>query len=356
MKKELINFYSNKKVLVTGHSGFKGSWLCKILNLLGSEVFGISLPPENDSLFFKIGIDKFVSSFFFDISDFELMDKTINKIKPDIIIHMAAQPLVIESYLNPLKTYQTNIMGTVNICEIIRNMNSKLSFINVTTDKVYENIESMNKYCEDDTLNGRDPYSNSKSCSDIITQSYIKCFFNENISASICRSGNVIGGGDYCKNRIVPDIFRSIINGKVISVRSPNSIRPYQHVLEANIMYLIIAMEQYNNKEKSSSYNISPDDESITTTLELVNKFKEINKNINITIEANDYTFHESNLLLISNKKIKKIFNWIPFLNINESVALTNEWYMSDINNLDMVNITNSQINFYLDRIGKYKW
>ena len=252
-----LSFYRNKKVLVTGHTGFKGSWLCKMLLDAGAEVTGYSMGlPTTPSLFEIAKIEKDIVSVKGDIRDYSLLKNVYDTVKPDIVFHLAAQPIVRDSYENPAYTYETNVMGTVNILECIRQNECTRSFLNVTTDKVYKNKEWIWGYREDEEINGYDPYSNSKSCSELITASYKNCFLEKkNVSVSTARAGNVIGGGDFASNRIIPDCIRAAIEKKDIVVRNPSSIRPYQHVLEPLYAYFIIAAMQYQDM----TYCKSPD-------------------------------------------------------------------------------------------------
>lgn len=245
-----MSFYKGKTVLITGHTGFKGSWMCKLLSMAGAKVIGYSLnPPTTPSLFELSGVEKEIVSVIGDIRDLAKLNETMQKYRPEIVIHMAAQPIVRESYAEPVYTYETNVMGTVNICEAVRLCDSVKSFVNVTTDKVYKNNEWEWGYRENDALDGYDPYSNSKSCSELVTSSYIKSFFyNRDIAVSTCRAGNVIGGGDFAKDRIIPDCVRAMEAKQEITVRNPYSTRPYQHVLEPVVTYLVLAMKQYEDK------------------------------------------------------------------------------------------------------------
>lgn len=272
---ELEKFYKGKSVLVTGHTGFKGSWLIRILTLSGAKVTGYSLnPPTDPSLFQIAGLEKTVNSVIGDIRDLEGLKKVFHQAKPEIVFHLAAQPIVRDSYKNPAYTYETNVMGTVNILECVRTADSVKSFLNVTTDKVYENKEWEYGYRENDSLDGYDPYSNSKSCSELITHSYQKSFFADGGCAiSTSRAGNVIGGGDFANDRIIPDCIRAASRGKDIIVRNPFSTRPYQHVLEPLAMYLTIAMKQYEDKAYEGYYNVGPDDRDCITTGQLVDLF-----------------------------------------------------------------------------------
>ena len=258
-----LNFYKGKNVFVTGHTGFKGSWLCKILSDAGANVTGYSLgPPTEPDLFSISEIEKNINSVIGDINDYEKLKTAFDKSKPEIVFHLAAQPLVRESYKDPAYTYRTNVMGTVNILECVRNSNCVRSFLNVTTDKVYKNKEWEWGYRENEELDGFDPYSNSKSCSELVTHSYINSFFNNDDppAVSTARAGNVIGGGDFAADRIIPDCVRAMQEGKEIILRNPNSTRPYQHVLEPLSVYMMIAEKQYENKKYASSYNVGPDE------------------------------------------------------------------------------------------------
>lgn len=253
MKDFDFNFYKGKKVLVTGHTGFKGAWLCRILLGLGAEVTGYALePPTDPELFGLLDLEKNMNSVKGDIRDLSRLSGVLKETQPEIVLHLAAQPIVRESYANPVYTYETNVMGTVNILEAVRNAGSVASFLNVTTDKVYKNNEWEWGYRETDELDGYDPYSNSKSCSELVTHSYEKAFLKEaGIAVSTARAGNVIGGGDFAVDRIIPDCVRAMADGREIAVRNPHSTRPYQHVLEPLGAYLMIAGVQYQDSSKS---------------------------------------------------------------------------------------------------------
>lgn len=350
MSKILNEFYSNKKVFITGCTGFKGSWMTQMLILLGAKVSGYALEPEEESLFNLLKLKNKIDLTIGDVRDYKKMEKAFIKAQPDIVIHMAAQPLVLESYNNPVYTYDVNMMGTVNICNIIRKSTSKLSFLNVTTDKVYLNIETDVPYKEEDRLNGYDPYSNSKSCSELITSSYKKCFYNNtNIVSSTCRSGNVIGGGDFSENRIIPDSFRYLSNNKNVLIRNPNSIRPYQHVLEPIFVYLKICMMQYLDKKYSSEYNVGPDKSDCLKTIELVQLFcKYWEKDNSFEVKPNNSQRHEANLLMLDNTKIKKILNWKPVWHKEKAIQKTVIWYKKLIENEQIIETTNQQIMEFL--------
>ena len=257
-----LNLYRGKRVLVTGHTGFKGSWLCILLNKLGAEVTGYSLAPSTNPALFEIAeIDKICHSVIGDIRDFDHLKQTFEEARPEIVLHLAAQPIVRDSYKQPRYTYETNVMGTVNVMECLRNCPSVRSFLNVTTDKVYLNREWAWGYREDEMLDGFDPYSNSKSCSELVTHSYKSSFFADGeIAISTARAGNVIGGGDFANDRIVPDCVRAAIAHQEIIVRNPYSTRPYQHVLEPLFAYLMICAKQFEDGKFAGWFNVGPDD------------------------------------------------------------------------------------------------
>lgn len=273
-----IGFYKGKRVFITGHTGFKGSWMCKLLIEAGAEVTGYALkPPTDPSLFEMCSLASRMNSVIGDVRDLPHLKQVFDEVQPEIVIHMAAQPIVRDSYKEPVYTYDVNVMGTVNILECVRLSDSVKSFLNVTTDKVYLNKEWLWGYREDEELNGFDPYSNSKSCSELVTSSYKNSFFyDKDIAISTARAGNVIGGGDFANDRIIPDCIRAAAENREIIVRNPFSTRPYEHVLEPVIAYLIIAKEQYGNKEKyEGNYNVGPDETDCWTTGDLVTLFCE---------------------------------------------------------------------------------
>ena len=347
-------FYKNKKILITGHTGFKGSWLLKILDTYNADITGYSLkPPTHPNLYETLNIN--ITDINADIRDYDNLFNVMKETQPEIVIHMAAQPIVLEGYNNPKKTYETNINGTINICESIRKTGSVKSFINVTTDKVYENKETQKHYNEEDKLNGYDPYSNSKSCSDIITQSYYKSFFKEiGISASTIRSGNVIGGGDFAPERIIPDCIKAGLKNETIKIRNPNSIRPYQHVLEPLNLYLKVAMEQYKKQKYSGAYNIGPNKEDCISTENLVKIFCKYWKE-NLKYAKNNINGpYEAKYLQLDSTKIKKIFNWKPTWNIEKSIEKTVEWAKAFQKNPDTNSILTKQIEEFQKKL-RYK-
>lgn len=322
-----LSFFKNKKIFITGHTGFKGAWLTKILLTAGADVTGYALLPPKESLFNICAFKRKINNNIGDIRDYKKLKKVFDRARPEIVIHMAAQPLVIESYNNPAYTYETNVMGTVNILECVRQSGSVKSFLNVTTDKVYENKERSIGYKENETLNGYDPYSNSKSCSELVTDSYKKSFFADSKTAiSTARSGNVIGGGDFSDNRIIPDCIRAVLNKQKITVRNPQSIRPYQHVLEPLFAYLLIAQKQYANKKFADCYNVGPNDKDCVNTEKLVKIFCDEWDGADYKIAKSNIKFHEAGFLKLNNSKIKKTLGWSPRWNIEDAIQKTVEW------------------------------
>lgn len=348
----LSNYFKGKKVLVTGQTGFKGSWLCKILDMLGSKTYGYSLEaPTDPNLYGIINADAFVISKYADVRDFHSMKDFFVDVQPEIVIHMAAQPLVRDSYKDPKYTYETNVMGTVNVLECVRLNKCVKSFLNVTTDKVYENKEWDYGYREIDPLNGHDPYSNSKSCSDIITSSYRKSFFEDDrCSISVARAGNVIGGGDFAHERIVPDCVRAATSGSLIRLRNPLSIRPYQHVLEPLFGYLSIIKSQAEDPCKAGSYNIGPEYSDCITTGELATIFCDMwGKGLEWKTTELEGP-HEATFLKLDNSLIKSKIGFSPKWNIKTAVRKTVEWTEVWMINGDVMSCMESQINEYIGR------
>ena len=348
-----LSFYKDKTVLVTGHTGFKGSWMCKVLSMNGAKVVGYATePPTTPSLFETAKIGDSIISVIGDIRDLNKLNETMQRYCPEIVIHMAAQPIVRESYMNPVYTYETNVMGTVNICEAVRLCDSVKSFVNVTTDKVYLNKEWEWGYRENDVLDGYDPYSNSKSCSELVTSSYKKSFFNNrDIAVSTCRAGNVIGGGDFAPDRIIPDCVRAMENGTDIIVRNPYSTRPYQHVLEPVVTYLVLAMRQYIDHSIADCYNIGPDDCDCVETGELVDIFcKAWDDGASWKNVAEANAPHEANFLKLDCSKIKRAINWAPRWHITDAIEKVVEWSKAYIGGENVNSVMEKQIKEYLDK------
>lgn len=323
-----FDFYKDKTVLVTGHTGFKGTWLCRMLKMAGAEVVGYALKPqEGENLFSLSDIQKDICSIEGDIRDFTHLRSVFLEHRPEIVFHLAAQPIVRESYEKPVYTYETNVMGTVNLLECVRTVPGVKSVLNVTTDKVYENKEWNWGYRETDTLDGYDPYSNSKSCSELVTHSYKKAFLDTlGVAVSTARAGNVIGGGDFAKDRIIPDCIRAAMKKEEIIIRNPFSIRPFQHVLEPISAYLMIAEQQAENFEKQGYYNVGPQENDCITVGELADLFCQawgdgVNwKNIQ------ERGPHEAAYLKLDCSLIKNKIGWKPKWNIDTAVEKTVEW------------------------------
>lgn len=350
-----LSFYKNKSVLVTGHTGFKGSWMCKMLVNTGARVTGYALEaPTNPNLFELCHLSEKMNSIIGDIRDLEHLRKVFEEVQPEIVIHMAAQPIVRDSYREPVYTYDVNVMGTVHVLDCIRTTLSVKSFVNVTTDKVYLNREWAWGYRENEELNGFDPYSNSKSCSELVTSSYQKSFFaDKTVAITTARAGNVIGGGDFANDRIIPDCIRAAQDGQDIIVRNPYSTRPYQHVLEPVAAYLMIAQAQYENKSLAGNYNVGPDDTDCWTTGDLVTLF--CNKwnllmGTNITWKnVHDGGPHEANFLKLDCSKMKSTFGWKPHWNVEMTMEKIVEWTKVYFAGKDISGCMNKQIEEYLN-------
>ncbi|MBR2565040.1 MAG: CDP-glucose 4,6-dehydratase [Paenibacillus sp.] len=345
-----LSFYKDKTVLVTGHTGFKGSWMSVMLVNAGAKVIGYSSCSKNETRLFDLcGIKDQITHIKGDVRDLDHMLKVFEEHKPEIVIHLAAQPIVRLSYKEPVETYSTNVMGTVNICEAVRLTESVRSFLNVTTDKVYANKEWEWGYRENEPLDGYDPYSNSKSCSELVTHSYKNSFFaDDRVAVSTARAGNVIGGGDFAVDRIVPDCIRAAIKGEDIVVRNPYSTRPYQHVLEPVYAYLMIAAMQYQDGEYASWYNVGPDDQDCFQTGALADLFvkhwgdgvKWINKYAGGP--------HEANFLKLDCSKLKKTFDWAPHWNLETAIEKTVEWSKVWVNGGNVREVMDRQINEFI--------
>lgn len=321
-------YYKDRTVLVTGHTGFKGSWLCAMLELAGAKVVGYALPPqEGDNLFTLSGVAQEMHSIEGDVRDLEHLRKVFEEHHPEVVFHLAAQPIVRESYRDPVGTYETNVMGTVNVFECARSVSGVRSVLNITTDKVYENKEWSWGYREIDPLDGYDPYSNSKSCSELVTHSYKKSFFdNMDIAISTARAGNVIGGGDFAQDRIIPDCVRAAVTGADIILRNPYAIRPFQHVLEPLYAYLLIAAEQAQDCSKQGYYNVGPAEADCITVGELATLFCEAWQEGVRWKNVSDEGPHEASFLKLDCSLIQRVFGWRPMWDIERAVEKTVEW------------------------------
>ena len=326
----LKNKFKNKKIIITGHTGFKGSWLAFWLKILGAKIVGLSDEVLTYPSNFKVlGLDKLIDSRKVDIRDLEKVKKTIQSIKPDFIFHLAAQSLVKKSYDKPLKTFTTNSIGTLNILETLKFLKKKCTVILITSDKSYKNLEINRGYFENDLIGGNDPYSGSKGAAELIINSYVKSFFKDKkINLAIARAGNVIGGGDWLKDRIIPDCFKSWGKNKSINIRNPKSTRPWQHVLDVLRGYIILAIKLNDPKLHGEVFNFGPKNNQNKNVLELVKEIKRNWSNAKWKINKNSKLKNkESNLLKLNSDKAKKYLNWSPILNFKESVNLTSNWY-----------------------------
>lgn len=352
-----FEIYKGRKVLVTGYTGFKGSWLCLLLHKLGADVYGYALqPPTNPSLFKEANIDELTTSFIGDIRDYEKLSGILQKVQPEIVIHMAAQPLVRESYKNPIDTYSTNVMGTVNLLEACRHTKSVKSIVNVTTDKCYENREWHWGYRENEPMGGYDPYSNSKGCSELVTSSFRNSFFNPNsysthgVALASARAGNVIGGGDWAEDRLIPDFIRSITKGEKVKIRSPFAIRPWQHVLEPLTGYLLLAAKLFTDGPAyAQGWNFGPDDSDAKNVEWITNSICTLwGDNAAFEIDTNPQP-HEANYLKLDCSKSKAELGWFPKWDIETTLKSIVDWNKDFISNENIRTVTENQIDQYFD-------
>lgn len=344
-------FWKNKRVLITGHTGFKGSWLCLWLEHLGADVTGFSLPPPTSPNLFTIAdVAQGITSVIGDIRNFNELQSVVNEHNPDIVIHMAAQPLVRYSYREPVETYATNVMGTVNLLEAVRQNGNVRAVVNVTTDKCYENREWQWGYRENDTLGGHDPYSNSKACSELVTSAYRKSFFarvedKQQIGLASARAGNVIGGGDWAEDRLIPDIFRSFVENKAVEIRNPEATRPWQHVLEPLSGYLLLAQKLYESPSSyAEGWNFGPDESDVKPVKwiadYLVSAWPEpASWNHNRQPQP-----HEANFLRLECDKAKERLGWTPHWDLKKGLTETVNWYKAYRDRKNMREVTISQI------------
>ncbi len=342
-------------MFITGHTGFKGSWLCRILINAGAVVTGYSLPaPTEPNLFSLAGLTENMTSIIGDIRDRDKLMKAFYAAQPETVFHLAAQPIVRDSYKDPASTYETNVMGTVNILECVRALQTPVrSVVIITTDKVYENKNWAWGYRENDSLDGRDPYSNSKSCAELVTHSYVQSFFADSPAAvSTVRAGNVIGGGDFANARIIPDCVRAAQAGQSIIVRNPFSIRPYQHVLDALFAYLLISQRQCEGKNLAGWYNIGPDDSGCVTTGELVDLFcRAWGNSLTWENHSEPDAPHEDNFLKLDCSKLKTTFGWKAIWDVKTAIEKTVEWTKSWTENNDVRAVMDRQIQKFTNEI-----
>ncbi len=344
-----INFWKNKKVFITGNTGFKGTWLTKILLQKNAIVKGYSSKIEKKSMFNLLNLKNKIKFDKGDIRNYKTLFNSINDFDPDVIFHLAAQPLVSEAKKYPLETISTNIIGTTNLLDILKFSKKRKSIVIVTTDKCYQEGIINQKFSENDKLGGDEIYSASKASCELITYSYNKSFFSNysKVGLATARSGNVIGGGDWSLNRLVPDIFKSIIKKKKLEVRNPNHVRPWLHVLDPLYGYMILAEKLYKfPKEYSSSWNFGPNGKP-NSVIEVLDSFKKFTQ-LEFTIKnSKKNNFYESSYLILNSYKSKKYLKWKPLLNTNDSVRLCAEWLNDYINQKNMNQVTDKQINYY---------
>ena len=353
------NHFKNKKVLITGHNGFKGTWLSLIMIFFGAKVIGCGLKKKNDTKFFKFLSDKLYKSHYINICEYNKFSKIINTEKPEFIFHLAAQALVFDSYKSPEYTFKNNIISSINLLEILRKYKKKVSVVFITSDKVYKNIEKLSGYNENSILGGEDPYSASKSSIEIILNAYIKSYFlkSNKIKISIARAGNVIGGGDWSKNRVIPDLIKSYFNKKKFLIRNPKSERPWQHVLDPLVGYILIIINLNNGKlDNGEIFNFGPTKKNTVNVgkLSLI-LGKELRKNngYKLKLEKNKSNLKETNILRLDSTKAKRLLNWKCNLNINNSLKFTSDWYTFYYKNKSKNKILDysiSQIQIYFDK------
>lgn len=348
-------FFRNKRIFITGHTGFKGAWLCAVLAQCGADVTGFALPPAGEeNLYTLAGIEKQIRSVFGDIRDFAALKAAFDAARPEIVIHLAAQPIVRESYRDPIGTYHTNVMGTVHLLECVRRSDCVRSFLNVTTDKVYQNNRWPWGYRETDRLNGFDPYSNSKSCSELVTESYRNSFFTDRpLAVSTARAGNVIGGGDFSTDRIVPDCIRAVRRGIPIQIRNPDAIRPYQYVLEPLSAYLLIVQRQWEDPELAGCYNVGPESCDCVSTGRLADLFCEAWGDAARWERIKDEGPHEDAVLKLDCSKIRSVLGWEPKWNVNQAVRETVVWTKAWLSGENPMEQMEQQIKMFFTQTGR---
>ena len=351
----MFHSYKNKKVLVTGHTGFKGSWLSLWLNLLGAEVAGFSLEPDTEpNLFNILRLEKCITSIIGDIRDKDNIENVINKHRPDFVFHLAAQPLVRQSYKEPRQTFETNVMGTVNLLEAVRKSNIECAVVCITSDKCYENSGQESVFSENDLMGGFDPYSASKGAAELVISAYRNSFFNpaeygqkHRVSVASARAGNVIGGGDWAQDRLIPDLIRALSDEKDVIIRNPQAIRPWQHILECISGYLLLGAKlSQNHAEFSGAWNFGTDEQSVMTVEQITAKSIELWGKGNYTVIP-DNTLKEQPFLRLDIGKAKKKLGWKPIYEINEALEKTIKWYKYYYSRADMLEFSKNQIKEY---------
>ena len=348
------SFWKNKKVFITGHTGFKGGWMSMWLYSMGAIVKGYSLEPlGKESLFNIASIEDLTNSEIGDIRDLRKLSNSIEDFSPDILIHMAAQPLVIKSYSKPVETFETNVIGTANVLEAARHSKTIKAIINITTDKCYENDGRQKGYKESDPMGGIDPYSSSKGCAELVASSYKRSFFDTlGIGIASVRAGNVIGGGDWAENRLIPDILRTFSMNQTLSIRNPSATRPWQHVLEPLSGYLMLAEKIYLDPNKySGAYNFGPEENDVQAVEWIVKKMAQFWQGSKWVIEETS-ELHEAHYLKLDIDKASKIIGWTPQMRLEESLLKIYEWHMHYINNQDMQKYSINEIKSFEENIN----
>ncbi len=345
MKKLFGSIYKNKTVLVTGHTGFKGSWLCLWLKEMGANIVGYSLEAPTTPNHFEL-LNLNIISIIGDIRDMDKLNKVMQEHKPDIVFHLAAQALVRESYANPIETYETNVMGTLKVLEACKNADVK-AIVNITSDKAYENKEWVWGYREDDPMGGYDPYSSSKGCADVLATSYRNSYFNldehgktHQTLLATCRAGNVIGGGDWAKDRLITDIMLSVSQGKKVTIRNPHATRPWQHVLEPLSGYLLVGQKLLEGKKEfATAWNFGPSDEGTITVEAVIHNVKKYWDKIDYEINQDNNQPHEANLLKLDCSKAHTYLQWKPVWSSEKTFEMTVEWYKGFYDNKQVLSI-----------------
>ena len=356
-----MSFWRGRRVLLTGHTGFKGSWLCLWLGQLGAQLCGVALdPPTNPSLFKEARIAEAMRSEIADIRDHQRIKQIVGEFRPEIVFHLAAQPLVRKSYVDPIGTYTTNVIGTVNVLDAVRGCDSVRAIIAITTDKCYENREWPWPYRETDRLGGYDPYSNSKACAELVASAYRNSFFpptkyfSHKVALATARAGNVIGGGDWAEDRLVPDIMRAFVAGQVLKIRNPNAVRPWQHVLEPLAGYLNLAQRLCESGVKfGDAWNFGPESSNAKPVEWIVREVAAYwGKRAKWEID-NDLHLHEAHMLTLDWSKASQVLNWHPILPLQQAVQLTTEWYRRWYAGESARDVSIEQIGHYVELLNK---
>ena len=352
---KFLELYSGKRVMITGHTGFKGSWLAFLLNQIGSKVLGYALPPsDKNNHFDMLGLSDLIEHVEADVRDEKKLMATMKEFQPEIVFHLAAQALVRSSYDEPRTTFETNVMGSINLLEAVRASGSVRSLVFITSDKCYENVEWIWGYRENDVLGGHDPYSASKGAAEIVFSSYARSLFHSqtNLGAASARAGNVIGGGDWAVDRIVPDCIRAIQSNKAIDIRSPNATRPWQHVLEPLSGYLLLGNRLYGNPKKySGAWNFGPPPSQTRTVLDVAEHIVSRYGSGSIIIDKNSPKHHEASLLQLNCDKANQYLGWYPRWEVEKTLDMTCDWYKHTDDAMDAKEVTEQQLKEYFPEI-----